>query len=108
MRVPVIAENDDTDIIGFKIEGHASDAGSELDHLTGLDLIEADNSGNTVADANDCAKLLDIILGKGSITTWVMFMILSWITLAVSAIPNFLEENGTLSFKMLLIMLINK
>lgn len=35
-------------------------------------------------------------------------MILSWITLAVSAIPNFFEENGSLSFNMLLIMLINK
>lgn len=35
-------------------------------------------------------------------------MILSWITLAVSAMPSFLEENGILSFNMLLIMLINK
>ncbi len=35
-------------------------------------------------------------------------MILSWITLAVSAMPSFFDEKGTLSLRILLIVLINK
>jgi len=92
-KIPVISEDDDTNIVSFQVEGHTSDAWSELDHFTCLNLVETDHTGNTVTDADDCAELLDIVLSRTESTTWVMFMILSWITLAVSAIPSFLLEN---------------
>ena len=61
--VPVITEDDDTDIIGFEVESHTSDAGSELHHFSGLDLVEADHTGDTVTDADHSTILLDIVLG---------------------------------------------
>lgn len=63
-KIPVITEDDDTDIISLQVEGHTSDSGSELDHLTCLDFVKSNNSGNTVTDADDSTKLLDIILNK--------------------------------------------
>ena len=89
--VPVVSEDDDSDVVSFKIEGHAPDAGSELDHFSCLDLVEANHSGNTVSNTDDSAELLDIVLGEVRGTTWEMFMIFSWMTFAVSAIPSFLE-----------------
>ena len=90
--VPVVIEDDDTDIVCFQVEGHSSDAGSELDHFSCLDLVEADDSGDTVSDTDDSAEFFDIILHGRVYTTWVMFMIFSWMTFAVSAIPNFFEK----------------
>jgi hypothetical protein len=75
--IPVITEDDDTDIVSFQVEGHTSDSGSELDHFTCLDFIEANNSGNTVTNTDDCTELFNIVLNQEEITTWVMFMILS-------------------------------
>ena len=91
-RIPVITEDDDTDVVSFQVEGHASNTWAELDHLSGLDLIEAYNSGNTVSNTDHSSELFDIILNRKACTTWVMFMILSWMTLAVSAMLSFLEK----------------
>lgn len=63
-KIPVITEDDNTDIISLQVEGHTSDSRSELDHLTCLDFVKSNNSGNTVTDADDSTKLLDIILNK--------------------------------------------
>lgn len=63
--LPVITEDDDTDIVSLQVERHTSDSGSELDHLTGLNFVKPNNSGNTVTDTNDSTELLDIILYKG-------------------------------------------
>ena len=93
IEIPVISEDDDTDIVSFQVESHSSNAWAELDHLTCLNFVETYNTGNTVTDADDCTEFLDIVLSRVESTTWVMFMILSWMTLAVSAIPNFLLEN---------------
>ena len=90
--VPIVSEDDNTDVVSFQVKGHTPDAWSELDHFSGLDLVEANNSGNTVADADDSAEFLNVILDSQGLTTCVMFMILSWITLAVSAMPNFFEK----------------
>src|SRR5690606_40379590 len=43
----VIAEDHDTDIVGFEVERHALDAARELDELTGLHLVEAVNAGRS-------------------------------------------------------------
>ena len=92
-RVPVVTEDDDSDIISLKVECHTPNTRSELDHLSGLDLVQAHHSGNTVTDADHCPELFHIILSRSSLTTWLIFIILSWITLAVSAIPSFFEVN---------------
>ena len=60
--VPIVTEDDDTDIIGFQVECHAPDPRPELDHLAGLDLVEPDHPSNTVTDGNDRSELLDIVL----------------------------------------------
>src|SRR5690606_35312996 len=41
LDVAVGAEDDDTDIVAFKVERHAANAAWELDHLAGLDIVEA-------------------------------------------------------------------
>jgi hypothetical protein len=102
--VPVISEDHNTNIVGFQVEGHSPDPRAELHHFACLHLVEAHNPGDTVSNADDSSKLLNIVLGMRRGTTWVIFMILSWMTLAVSAMPSFLEEKGTRSsFAMLLI-----
>lgn len=67
--VPVISEDDHTDVVSFEVEGHTPDAGSELHHLTGLDAVEADHSGDTVTDADHSAELLDVVLTHPKRTT---------------------------------------
>ena len=39
-------------------------AGAELDHLLGLDVLEAVDAGDTVTDAEDAARLLQVGLGR--------------------------------------------
>ena len=92
MCIPIISKDDDSDIIGLQVEGHTSNSWSELDHLSGLNFIEANDSGNTVTDTNHSSKLFNIILYLFNSTTWLMPMIFSWITLDVSAIPSFLVQ----------------
>ena len=82
-KVPIVSEDDDSDIIGLQVESHTSDSWSELDHLSGLDFVEADHSGDTVTDTKHSSELFNIILNKFYSTTWLMFMIFSWITLEV-------------------------
>ncbi len=51
----VIAEDHDTDVVGFEVQGHAFDAARELDHFAGLDVIEAVHTGDTVTDGEHLA-----------------------------------------------------
>lgn len=67
-KIPVITEDDDTDIISLQVKSHTSDSWSKLDHLSGLDFIKTNNSSNTVTNTNDSTKLFDIIL---KIKDWV-------------------------------------
>jgi len=48
--LPIVTEDDNTNIISFQVEGHTLDTGGELDHLTGLDLGETENSGDTITN----------------------------------------------------------
>ena len=43
-----------------RFERHAADAASELDHLAGLDLVEAVDAGDAVADRQHLADLGDL------------------------------------------------
>src|SRR6185369_8183105 len=59
----VVAENHAADIVGFEIERHALDAAGKLDHLAGLDIVEAVHAGDAVADAEHFADFTDLRLG---------------------------------------------
>ena len=48
--LPIVTKDDNTNIISFQVEGHTLDTGGELDHLTGLDLGETENSGDTITN----------------------------------------------------------
>ena len=56
----VVAKDHDADIVAFEIEGHALHPVRELDHLAGLDLVEAVDAGDAVADRQHLADLGDI------------------------------------------------
>ncbi len=57
------AEDHDADVVGFEVQRHAAHAGLELDHLAGLDVVEAVDAGDAVADGQDLADLGDLGLG---------------------------------------------
>src|SRR5215471_2820378 len=46
----ILAKDHDADIVALEVERHALHAVRELDHLAGLDLVEAEDAGNAVAD----------------------------------------------------------
>ena len=62
--LPVITEDDNTDIISLQVKSHTSDSRSKLDHFTSLNFIKSNNSSNTITDTNDSTKFFDIILNK--------------------------------------------
>jgi hypothetical protein len=53
----VVAENHDTDVVGFEVQRHAAGAIGEFDHLAGLDVVEPVNTGDTVTNGKDLADL---------------------------------------------------
>src|SRR6185369_2024555 len=59
----VRAEDHDTDVVGLKVEGHALGAVAELDHLAGLDIVEAVDAGDAVTDRQNGADLRDFGVG---------------------------------------------
>src|SRR6266404_2805022 len=59
----VIAEDHYADVVGLEVEGHAADAAGELDHLAGLDLVQAIDAGHAVAHGEHLADLGHIGLG---------------------------------------------
>ncbi|MHC2794564.1 hypothetical protein ACVINZ_003576 [Mesorhizobium jarvisii] len=60
LDVAVGAEDDDADIVGFEVERHAADAAGEFDHLTGLDIVEAVDAGDTVTDGQHLSNFGDL------------------------------------------------
>ena len=74
LDLAVGAEDHDADIVAFEIERHAFDAAFELDHLAGLDVVEAIDTGDTVADGEYLAdfgnfgflaEILDLLFEDG-------------------------------------------
>jgi hypothetical protein len=59
LDLAVGAEDDDADIVAFEVEGHAAHAAGELDHLTGLDVVEAVDAGDAVADGENLTDFGD-------------------------------------------------
>ena len=63
LDLAVVAENHDADVVAFEVERHAARAVLELDHLAGLDLVEAVDAGDAVADGQHLADFGDFRLG---------------------------------------------
>jgi hypothetical protein len=55
-QAAVFAEDDDADVVAFEVEGHALHAARKLDHFTGLNVLEAIDAGDTVADRQGCGR----------------------------------------------------
>ena len=55
--VDVVAEDDDPQVVLLEVEGHAAEAAGEDDHLPGLDVGQAVDTGDAVADGDDGAGL---------------------------------------------------
>jgi hypothetical protein len=62
MYLPIVTKDDNTNIISFQVKGHTLDTGAELDHLTGLDLSETENTGDTITNGDHSTELLKIVL----------------------------------------------
>ena len=60
--LPIVTENDDTDVVSLEVEGHSPDAGLEFNHLTCLDLGETEDSGDTITDGNDGSEFFQVVL----------------------------------------------
>jgi len=63
LNFSIVAENDDTDVVSFEVKSHTLDTGVELNHFTSLDLLEAENSSNTITDGDDSSLLVKVING---------------------------------------------
>src|SRR3546814_20934149 len=55
----VAAEDHDADIVGLEVERHALHAVGEFDHFAGLDIVEAVDAGDAVADREHGADFAD-------------------------------------------------
>src|SRR6202171_4585011 len=71
LDLAVGAEDHDADVVGFEVQRHAAGTVLELDHLAGLDVVEAVDAGNAVADGQHLsdfgnlsllAEILDLVL----------------------------------------------
>ena len=60
--LPVITQDDNTDVVRLQVEGHSANATVELDHLSSLDLCQTEYTGNTITNGDDSTKLLQVIL----------------------------------------------
>ena len=61
--VAIVTEDDDTDVVFLEVEGHAAESAGEDNHLSGLDVGEAVDTGDTVTDGDDGSGLG--VLGGG-------------------------------------------
>ncbi len=60
--LPIVAQDDDTHVVRLQVERHTFNATAELNHLTGLDLHETEDTRNSVTDRNDSSEFFEIVL----------------------------------------------
>ena len=70
LNFSIVTKHDNTNVVGFEVKGHTLDTGVELNHLTGLNFGETENTGNTVTDGDNSTELLKVILQKMKIRIW--------------------------------------
>ena len=66
--LPVVTQDDNTDIVRLQVEGHTLDSGVELNHLTSLDLSKTEHTCNTITDGDDGTEFLKIVLNKVNVS----------------------------------------
>jgi len=60
-------EQHNTDLAGLQVQGHTLDTRRELNQLTGLDVVQTEDTGNTVTDGQDSTGLVQVgLLGDTS------------------------------------------
>src|SRR5262249_34983294 len=59
----VRTEDHDADIVRFEVKRHAAYAAGKLDHFTGLNIVEAVNARDAVADGENLADFADFRFG---------------------------------------------
>ena len=62
LDLAVGAEDHDTDVVGFEVQRHAAGAVLELDHFTGLDVVQTVDAGDAVADGQHLSDFGDLSL----------------------------------------------
>ena len=67
--LPIVTQDDNTNVVGLQVESHALDSRLELDHLTSLNLGETEDSGDTITDGDDGTEFFQIVLHKGKLVS---------------------------------------
>ena len=62
MFLPVVTQDDNTNVVRLQVEGHTLDTGVEFNHLTCLDLGKTEHTSDTIADGNDGTEFLEVVL----------------------------------------------
>src|SRR5665213_596064 len=62
LDLAVGAKDHDADVVGFEIQRHAAGAVFELDHLSGLDVVQSIDAGDAVADGQHLSDFGDLSL----------------------------------------------
>ena len=60
--LPIVTQDDNTDIISLQVESHAFNSRLELHHLASLHLGETKDPSNTITDRDDRAEFFKIVL----------------------------------------------
>lgn len=64
--LPIVTEDDNTDVVRLQVQRHAFNAGLEFHHLTSLDLSQTEHSRNTITDGDDRTEFLQVVLYEKS------------------------------------------
>jgi hypothetical protein len=63
-HLPIVTQDDNTNVVCFQVESHTLDSRLELDHLTSLDLGETEDSSNTITDRDNGSEFFQVVLHK--------------------------------------------
>jgi len=57
----IVSEHDDTDVISLQVKSHTLNSGVELNHLSGLNLGETEDTGNTISNGDNSSEFLKVV-----------------------------------------------
>ena len=60
--LPIVTQDDNTDIVCLQVESHTLNSRLELHHLTSLHFGETEDSSDTITDGDNGSEFLEIIL----------------------------------------------
>ena len=66
VNLPIVTQDDNTNVVSLQVESHTLDSRLELNHLTGLDLGETEDSGDTISDGDDGSEFLKVVLSAAN------------------------------------------